>query len=69
MPTSCDDYTVDEALHKWFEERDFATNLMLSLNKNRLASLGSNFCDYTKLGFRDEAALKKAHKAVDIAPK
>ena len=46
VPTSCDDYT-DEALHKWFEERDFATNLMLSLNKNRLASLGSNFCNYT----------------------
>ena len=66
MPTSCDDYT-DEALHKWFEERDFATNLMLSLNKNRLASLGSNFCDYTKLGFRDEAGLKEAHKAVDLA--
>ena len=66
VPTSCDDYT-DAALHKWFEESDFATNLMLSLNKNRLASLGSNFCDYTKLGFRDEAALKKAHKAVDIA--
>ena len=66
VPTSCDDYT-DVALHKWFEERDFATNLMLSLNKNRLASLGSNFCDYTKLGFKDEAALKKAHKAVDIA--
>ena len=36
VPTSCDDYT-DEALHKWFEERDFATTLMLSLNKNRLA--------------------------------
>ena len=50
VPTSCGDYT-DAALHKWFEERDFATNLMLSLNKNRLASLGSNFCDYTKLGF------------------
>ena len=66
VPTSCDDYT-DVALHKWFEERDFATNLMLSLNKNRLASLGSNFCDYAKLGFKDEAALKKAHKAVDIA--
>ena len=40
---------------------------MLSLNKNHLVSLGSNSCDYTKLGFRDEAALKKAYKAVDIA--
>ena len=29
--------------------------------------LGSNFCDHTKLGFRDEAALKKSHKAVDLA--
>ena len=66
VPTSCDDYT-DEVLHKWFEERDFATDLLLSLNKNHLASLGSNFCDHTELGFRDEAALKKAHKAVDLA--
>ena len=40
---------------------------MLSLNKNRLISLGSDFCDHTKLGFRDEAALKKSHKAVDLA--
>ena len=40
---------------------------MLSLNKNHLASLGSNFCDYTKLGFRDEATLKKAREAVDLA--
>ena len=45
VPTSCDYYT-DAALHKWFGERDFATNLMLSLIKNRLASLGSNFCNY-----------------------
>ena len=65
VPTSCDDYT-DEALTAWFDERDFATDLLLSLNKNRLASLGSNFCDHTKLGFRNEAALEKAHKAVDL---
>ena len=44
----CDDYT-DEALKAWFDERDFATDLLLSLNKNRLASLGINFCDHTKL--------------------
>ena len=37
VPTSCDDYT-DEALTAWFDERDFATDLLLSLNKNRLAS-------------------------------
>ena len=66
VPTSCDDYK-DKALKTWFDERDFATDLLLSLNKNRLASLGSNFCDHTKLGFRDEAALEKAHKAVDLA--
>ena len=57
--------TKDEALKAWFDERDFATDLLLSLNKNRLASLGSNFCDLTKLGFRDAAAFAKAHKAVD----
>ena len=66
VPTSCDDYT-DEALTAWFDERDFATDLLLSLNKNRLAALGSIFCDHTKLGFRDEAALEKAHKAVELA--
>jgi len=32
----------------------------LSLNKNRLTELGSNFTDYKKLGFRDEDALKKS---------
>jgi hypothetical protein len=40
--------------------------MQLSLNKNRLASVGSNFCDHTKLGFKDAAALEKAHKAVDL---
>jgi hypothetical protein len=29
------------------------------------ASMGSNFCDHTKLGFKDAVALEKAHKAVD----
>ena len=65
VPTSCDDYT-DAALEEWFEERDFATDLLLSLNKNRLASFGSNFCEHTKLVFRDAAASAKAHKAVDL---
>ena len=46
VPTSCDDYT-DETLQRWFEERDFVTNLLLSLNKNRLDSLGSKFCYHT----------------------
>ena len=40
--------------------------MQLSLNKNRLASVGSNFCDHTKLGFKDAAALEKAHKIVDL---
>jgi hypothetical protein len=48
------------------DDRDLATDLQLSLNKNRLASMGSNFCDHTKLGFKDAAALEKAHKAVDL---
>jgi hypothetical protein len=38
----------------------------LSLNKNRLTSLGSNFTDYKKLGFKDEAALAKANKSIDL---
>jgi hypothetical protein len=28
--------------------------------------MGSNFCDHTKLGFKDAAALDKAHKTVDL---
>ena len=65
MPTSVDAYTVG-ALKEWFDDRDLAADLQLSLNKNRLASMGSNFCDHTKLGFEDAAALEKAHKAVDL---
>jgi hypothetical protein len=38
----------------------------LSLNKNRLTSLGSNFTDHKKLGFKDEDALAKAHKSIDL---
>jgi hypothetical protein len=38
----------------------------LSLNKNRLASLGSNFTDYKKLVFKDQDALKNAHKSVEL---
>jgi hypothetical protein len=65
VPTSVDAYN-DGALEEWFDDRDLATDLQLSLNKNRLASMGSNFCDHTKLGFKDAAALEKAHKAVDL---
>ncbi len=36
------------------------------LNKNRLTSLGSNFTDYKKIWFRDETALAKAHKSIDL---
>ncbi len=28
--------------------------------------MGSNFIDYTKLGFANQAALDKAHKSVDL---
>jgi hypothetical protein len=50
------------------EEKDkyIATDLQLSLNKNRLTSLGSNFSDHKKLGFQDEDALAKAHKSIDL---
>ena len=65
VPTSVDAYTV-AALKEWFEDKDIATGLLLSLNKNRLTSLGSNFTDHKKLGFRDKEALKKAHKSIDL---
>jgi len=65
VPTSVDAYTVG-SLKESFDDRDLATDLQLALNKNRLASMGSNFCDYTKLGFKDAAALEKAHKTVDL---
>jgi hypothetical protein len=48
---------------EWFDDRDLATDLHLSLNKNRLASMGSNFCDHTKLGFKDAAALRSLERA------
>ena len=38
----------------------------MSPNKNRLTSLGSNFTDFKKLGFKDEDALAKAHKYIDL---
>jgi hypothetical protein len=61
VPTSVDAYT-DDALKEWFADRDIATVLLLSLNKNRLSNLGSNFTDYKKLGFPNEAALTQAHR-------
>ena len=65
VPTSVDAYT-DAALKEWFEDKDIATGLLLSLNKNRLTSLGSNFTDFKKLGFKNEDALAKAHKSIDL---
>ena len=65
VPASPDAYT-DEALKDWFDSRDTATDLQLSLNKNRFANLGSNFCDFAKLGYKDQGQLDKAHKAVDL---
>ena len=52
IQTSVDAYTVG-ALKEWFDDRDLATDLQLPLNKNRLASMGSYFCDHTKLGFKE----------------
>ena len=40
VPTSVDAYN-DGVLEEWFDDRDLATDLQLSLNKNRLASMGS----------------------------
>ena len=39
VPSSVDAY-IDRALKEWFDDRDLATDLHLSLNKNRLASMG-----------------------------
>jgi hypothetical protein len=38
----------------------------LSLNKNRLSNLGSNFTDYKKLGFPNEAALTQACQSPQV---
>ena len=65
VPTLVDEYTV-AALKELFEDKDIDTGLLLSLNKNRLTELGSNFTDFKKLGFRDEDALKKDHKSIDL---
>ena len=65
VPTSVDAYT-EAALKEWFEDKDIATGLQLSPNKNRLTSLGSNFTDFKKLGFKDEDALAKTHKSIDL---
>ena len=46
VPSSVDAY-IDRALKEWFDDRDLATDLQLLLNKNRFASMGSNFCKYT----------------------
>ena len=38
----------------------------MSLYKNHLTSLGSNFTDHKKLGFKDEATIAKDHKSIDL---
>ena len=38
VPTSVDAYN-DGALEEWFDDRDLATDLLLSLNINRLSSM------------------------------
>ena len=37
-----------------------------AFEKSSVTELGSNFTDFKKLGFRDEAALTKAHKSIDL---
>ena len=68
VPASPDAYT-DEALKDWFDSRDTATDLQLSLNKNRFANLGSNFCDFAKLGYKDQGQLDKALLERDGRPR
>ncbi len=41
VPTSADAYS-DDALEEWFDDRELATDVQLSLNMNRLVSMGSN---------------------------
>ena len=65
VPTSVDAYTV-AALKEWLEDKDIATVLLLSLNKEPPTELGSNFTDFKKIGFRDDDALKKAHKSIGL---
>jgi hypothetical protein len=65
VPTSVDAYT-DASIKEWFEDKDIATGLQLSLNKNSVTSLGSNFTDHKKIGFKDEDALANAHKSIDL---
>ena len=38
----------------------------MSLNKSRLSNLGSNFTDYKKFGFKDEATFTQDHKSLDL---
>ena len=60
-----------EVMDRWFDE-DAAdpnmakTDVMLSLNKNRVTSLGSNFSDHKKLGYDTQEQLARAHKQTDM---
>ena len=63
---------TDEALKELFDQRDFGTDLQLSLNKNRMQNLGSNHCNFKRLDFLDGSTFwtrmhsKRRTKAVDL---
>ena len=58
VPTSVDAYTGD-ALKEWFADKDIATGLLLSLNKNRLANLDRTSPTTRSLGSRTR---QRSHK-------
>jgi hypothetical protein len=66
VPTSVDAYT-EAALKEWFEDKDIATGLQLSLNKNRLTSLGSNFTDFRSQD-EDEESSSSSFFAICFLP-
>ena len=55
----------------WFDENAVdpnmaKTDVMLSLNKNRVLAMGSNFSDHKKLGYDTQEQLARAHKQTDM---
>ena len=61
-----------EPFDRWFDENvaddpNMAkTDVMLSLNKNRVSAMGSNFSDHKKLGYDTQEQLARAHKQTDM---
>ena len=62
VPTSVDAYT-DDALKEWFEDKDIATGLQLSLNKNRLDGTWVEFHRLQEARFQGRG---RAHKSPQV---